>query len=189
MNAPLDLKMDKETFLQWVQHQEGKWELIGRRPVMQQNPKRVHGDIARNLDDALRNRLDRKVWTVRRGDISVEVGEETRLPDVMVEPAGLPPDGLTTDAPIFICEVLSPSSIRTDFRDKPTLYFTIASLKAYIVLSQSEPYAWVWQRGVEPPFSFPNEPQELDGIGSVLTLAHWGIAIPLTEIYEGIAWR
>jgi Uma2 family endonuclease len=189
MNAPLDLKMDKATFLRWVQHQEGRWELIGGRPVMQQNPKRVHGDIARNLDDALRKRLDRTVWSVRRGDISVEAGEETRLPDVMVEPAGLPPDGLTTDAPVFIGEVLSPSSSRIDFRDKPALYFTIGSLEAYVVLSQSEPYAWVWQRGAETPRGFPNEPQELDGIDSVLTLAHWGFAMPLAEIYAGIVWR
>ena len=189
MNAPLDLKMDKVSFLGWVQHQEGKWELIGGRPVMQQNPKRVHGDVARNLDDALRKRLDRKVWSVRRGDISVEVGEETRLPDVMVEPAGLPSDELTTDAPAFICEVLSPSSMRTDFRDKPALYFTIASLEAYVVLSQSEPYAWVWQRGTQAPRPFPDQPDELDGPDRVLTLAHWGFAIPLAEIYEGIVWR
>ena len=189
MNAPLDLKMDKATFLRWVQHQEGRWELVGGRPVLQQNPKRVHGDIARNLDDALRHRLDRKVWSVRRGDISVELGEETRLPDVMVEPAGLPPDGLTTDAPAFICEVLSPSSTRIDFRDKPALYFKIASLEAYVVLSQSEPYAWLWQRGKEGPRAFPEAPQELDGLDSTLALEHLALAIPLAEIYADIAWR
>ena len=49
MNAPLDLRMDKATFLRWVQHQQGRWELIGGRPVMQQSPKRVHGSIARNF--------------------------------------------------------------------------------------------------------------------------------------------
>ena len=35
MNAPLDLKMDKASFLRWASHQEGKYELVGGRPVMQ----------------------------------------------------------------------------------------------------------------------------------------------------------
>lgn len=189
MNAPLDIRMDKTTFLRWVQHQEGRWELVRGKPIMQQNPKRVHGNIARNLDDALRKRLDRQVWSVRRGDISVEVGEETRLPDVMVEPAGLPPDGLTTAEPVFICEVLSPSSTRNDFHDKPALYFTIPSLEAYVVLSQNEPYAWLWQRGKDGQRAFPDTPQELEGRDSTLMLEHLALAVPLAEIYADIVWR
>ena len=188
MNAPLDIKMDKATFLRWGQHQEGRWELVGGRPVMQQNPTRRHGDIASNFRDCLRKRLDRSIWSVRSGDIAVEIGEETRLPDVMVEPAGLPGQALTTDQPVLICEVLSPSSMTSDFRDKPAQYFRLPSLEVYVVLSQHEPYAWVWQRPADGDRKFPAEPQEIDDPKGSLGLAHLGLSIPLSEVYDGITW-
>lgn len=188
MNAPLDIRMDKVTFLRWGQHQEGRWELVGGRPVMQQNPTRVHGDIASNFRDALRKRLDRRSWSVRSGDIAVDIGEETRLPDVLVEPAGQPPRGLTTDVPALICEVLSPSSMTTDFRDKPAQYFTLPSLEAYVVLSQNEPYAWVWQRETVGDRRFPEAPEELDDPAKAIELRHLALSLPLAEIYDGIVW-
>ena len=101
----------------------------------------------------------------------------------------MPPDGLTTDAPALICEVLSPSSIRTDFRDKPALYFTIPALEAYVVLSQSEPYAWLWQRGADGPREFPKTPQEVYDLDGSIVLAHLDVTMPLADIYEGIVWR
>lgn len=188
MNAPLDIIMDKATFLRWAQHREGRWELVGGRPVMQQNPTRVHGNIARNLERVLIKRLDPARWDVRRGDISVDLGAETRLPDLLVEPAGLPLDGLTTTAPVLIAEVLSPSSMTTDFRDKPTQYFKLPTLEAYVVLSQTEPYAWVWQRTIDGDRRFPDAPQEIDDPNETLVLAHLGQSVPLAEIYDGIAW-
>jgi Uma2 family endonuclease len=188
MNAPLDLRMDKKTFLRWAQSQEGRYELIGGRVVVQQSPSRRHGYIARNIDDSLRQRLDGKKWSVLRGDISVEYGEETRVPDVLVEPAGLPEDLNVTDQPVLLAEVLSPSSMQTDFNAKPNLYFQIPSLEIYIVASQDRPYLWVWQRSPDAARAFPELAVEFDTLTAIVDLAHFGITLPLAEIYRGIAF-
>lgn len=188
MNAPLDLRMDKKTFLRWVQSQEGRYELIGGRVVMQHSPSRRHGYIARNIDDALRQRLDGKQWSVLRGDISVEYGEETRVPDVLVEPAGLPEDLNVTDQPVLLAEVLSPSSMQADFHAKPNLYFQIPSLEIYIVASQDRAYLWVWQRSKEGTRAFPDLAVEFDSLEAAVDLTHFGITLPVAEVYRGVTF-
>ena len=186
MNAPLDLKMDKATFLRWASHQEGRYELVEGNPVLQETATRDHGSIAKNIERALDARLDLDLWNVRRGDLSVAIGEETRVPDVMVEPAGLDGKANISDSPVLIVEVLSPSSVYTDLNAKPPLYFQIDLLEAYIVASQDVPYLWVWQRSRDAARVFPDKPDEIDDPGQSLVLTHLGITIPLAEIYRGI---
>lgn len=189
MNAPLDVKMDKATFLRWASHQEGKYELVGGRPVLQQSPSRNHGDIAKNIERFLDASMDRKRWASRRGDLSVEIGEETRIPDVLVEPVGLDGRANTTDVPVLIVEVLSPSSVRDDMNAKPPLYFQIPSLEAYVVVSQDAPYAWVWQRSQDMARVFPEKPDEIDDPATSIKLAHLGVELPMEEIYRRIFGR
>ncbi len=188
MNAPLDLRMDKTTFLRWVQSQEGRYELIGGRVVVQQTPTRRHWRVSKNLEQALEHRLDLSLWTSLRGDISVEYGEETRVPDVLVEPAGLPEDLNATDQPVLLAEILSPSSMQADFHAKPNLYFQIPSLEIYIVASQDRPYLWVWQRSKAASRAFPDVAEEFDSLAATFDLAHFGISLPVAEIYRGMAF-
>jgi Uma2 family endonuclease len=186
MNSPLDLKMDKATFLRWASHQEGKYELVEGRPIMQQTPTRDHRSIAKNFERALDARLDLDVWVVGRGDLSVEIGQETRVPDVMVEPAGLDGRAIVTDQPVLLIEVLSPYSVHNDMNAKPALYFQIPSLEAYIVASQDLPYVWVWQRSQDAARVFPDKPDEIDDPKAAILLNHLATTIPLAEIYSGI---
>lgn len=188
MNAPIDLRMDKKTFLRWVQSQEGRYELIGGRVVMQQTPSRGQGRISKNLERALELQLDVNKWLVLRGDISVEFGEETRVPDVLVEPAGLPDELNVTDRPVLLAEILSPSSMQVDFHAKPNLYFQIPSLEIYIVASQDKPYLWIWQRSRDAARAFPDMAVELDSLAANVALEYFGIKLPLAEIYRGIAF-
>jgi Uma2 family endonuclease len=186
MNAPLDLKMDKATFLRWASHQEGKYELVQGRPVMQETANRGHKRIAKNIERALDARLETNVWETNRGDLSAEIGDETRVPDVMVEPAGLDNRDNATNVAVLIVEVLSPSSTHNDMNVKPALYFKISSLEVYIVASQDTPYLWVWQRSQDSARTVPDKPLEIDDPAASVELAHLGIALPLAEIYRGV---
>ena len=196
MNAPLDLKLDKAAFLHWVEGREGRWELVGGRPVMQDTGNRRHSDIAEDFADALRSRLAREIWRIRRGNLSVAVGEETRVPDVMVEPRGLAPRSLVSADAVLLCEVLSPSSFDRDFKAKRELYFKLASLRAYVVLSQDSPAAWVWQRpgrvdagsGLDPA-AFPTEAEHFEGMDAAVRLEHLGMTMPLSEVYGDVVWE
>jgi Uma2 family endonuclease len=103
-------------------------------------------------------------------------------PDVLVE--RVHPDGkaLSTDEPVLLVEVLSPSSVGTDMVAKLAEYTSLPSLEAYIVASQEEPICWIWQRTGEAR-SFAQKPAGRD---KSIEIAALGIALPMGEIYRGI---
>lgn len=133
---------------------------------------------------ALDARLDPEQWLVGAADLAVEIGEQIRYPDVLVEKAGGASKGLSAEYPIILVEVLSVSSPALDLRIKPAEYTSLPSLEAYIVASQDEPICWVWQR--EQSSGFPRDPAEVKGREAVIVLNARGISLPLAEIYRGI---
>lgn len=186
MNAPLDLRMDKATFLRWVQTQEGRYELIGGQVVMQDTGTRDHSDVIMAFYDTLRPRLSRSDWMISTGQLSIEIGDEVRVADVLVEPAGRNRKATSTEEAVLLVEVLSPSSARPDFGAKRALYQSLPSLEVYIVASQDEPRVWLWQRSRDAARSFPSEAQEIDELASPIELAHFGVAFTLGELYANL---
>jgi Uma2 family endonuclease len=186
MNAPLDLRMDKATFLRWMQTQQGRYELVEGRVVMQDTGTRGHSSIGLAFYDALRPRLDRKIWTIHVGQLSVEIGNDVRVADVMVEPTGLARDATACDTPILLVEVVSPSSEGQDFNSKRHLYQSLPSLEAYIIASQDEPRLWVWQRNDDAPRDFPEQAIEISDPAETISLRHLNVAFTLNEIYGHI---
>jgi Uma2 family endonuclease len=114
---------------------------------MMAGASRAHAHIIKNLLTALDRRLDPSRWLVL-ADFGVDVGPDTlRYPDILVEDAGADPKSFTTASPVFVAEVLSPSTTTVDLGDKAAEYLKLASLAIHVVLSQDEPKAWVWVRG------------------------------------------
>jgi Uma2 family endonuclease len=185
MNAPLGLKLDKRAFLQWVQKQERRYELKDGEVIMHPGVSRKHFTLVGRLVVAFSNRLDPDAWNVGPTDFAVEIGPDIRYPDVLVERVN--PDGaaLSTDAPIVLVEVLSPSSVGTDMTAKLAEYTSLPSLEAYVVASQDEPICWVWQRSREDR-SFPKTPEEIAGRDRAIAIAALGVSLPMSEIYRGI---
>lgn len=187
MNAPLDLAMDKATFLAWVQTQERRYDWVRGRAVMQQGGTRQHSTIATRFTVALVNRLDAEIWQVHGTELAVDLGDEYRFPDVMVERAGGEGKALSTEEPVVLIEVLSPSSVVTDISIKPPLYMALVSLEAYVVASQDEARVWAWQREAEAQRrGFPKEPEMVSGLDANLALRALGVDVPLAEIYRGL---
>ena len=183
MNAPLDLRMDKATFLHWMQTQRRRYELIEGRVVMQDTGTRGHSSIGLALYDISRPRLDRMAWTVHVGQLSVEIGDDVRVADVMVEPAGLAREAVPSDKPVLLVEVVSPSSTGQDFDTKRLLYQSPATLEAYIIASQDEPRLWIWQRTGDGARDFPETAVEIENRDRQVHLRHLNMIFTLGEIY------
>lgn len=193
MNAPLNapanthvgLKLDKRAFLQWVQKQERRYELKDGEVIMHPGVSRNHYKLVGRFVIELGSRLDPDRWNVGPTDFAVEIGPDIRYPDIVVE--RVHPDGaaLSTDAPIVLVEVLSPSSVGTDMVEKLAEYTSLPSLEAYIVASQDAPICWVWQRRGEAR-TFPDKPEEIAGRDTAIEIATFGISLPMSEIYRGI---
>lgn len=186
MNAPLDLRMDKATFLRWVQTQEGRYELVGGQVVMQDTGTEYHSDVALAFYDLLRPRLPRTQWAISTGQLAVEIGEEVRVADVMVKPSGTDRRKTASDCAVMLVEVVSPSSEALDFGNKRALYQSLPSLEVYIVASQDEPRIWVWQRSRDALRAFPNDAREIAERPARIELAHFGIDFTLGELYANV---
>lgn len=185
MNAPLGLKLDKTAFLQWVQRQEGRFELKDGQVVMHPGGSRRHAMVIGRFVAVLSDRLDPDTWAVYPTDFAIEIGPDIRYPDVVVERMHGEGSALSTETPTLLVEVLSPSSVGTDMTAKLAEYTSLPSLEAYIVASQDEPICWVWQRAGEGR-AFPQTPQEVAGRESVIEIGALRLSLPLGGIYRGI---
>lgn len=184
MNVQPNLRMDKSEFLAWVQAQEGRYELVDRRVVMMTGGSRGHGISVRRLANALEKRLDSNRWAVVTSDFGVDIGSDTvRYPDVVVDVAGGRFQDLTATAPVLVAEVLSPSSLTSDLRDKAVEYLRLPSLTAYLVLAQDEAKVRAWLRAGA---GFPSSPDVAVGQDAIIEIAALGISLPLSEIYSDI---
>ena len=182
MNILLPARMDKPSFLAWLQGREGRYELVGGRVLMMTGGTMAHGLIAGNVFQMLRARLDRKIWAVLT-EFGVDVGPGSiRYPDVVVvDRRGTKAKDLTTTAPVFIVEVLSPSTSAIDLRDKAAEYLGISSVAAYLILSQDEVKAWVYAKGADYL-----RPHVVDGKGDSIGVPALGIDLPLSEIHADV---
>jgi Uma2 family endonuclease len=184
--ATYSAHMDTAAFFAWLRTREGgRYELKNGEIVVHAGSTIRHARLSAKFVVALANRLDADAWAVATSDAAIQIGEDIRYPDVVVE--RLVNDGSTpsTRTPTLLIEVLSPSSVGRDMREKLAEYVSLPSLEAYIVASQDEPIVWVWQRG-ETSREFPAEPTEIAGREREITLDALGIALPLAEIYRGL---
>ena len=188
MNSPLDLHLGKQAFLIWAEGREGHFELKGNRVVMMAGGTKGHARLIQRIAMALAMRLDPSVWSVTANDLAVEIGEDIRYPDIIVEPMDNANSALSTDHPVFVAEVVSPSSLALDLNVKAAEYMSLPSLEAYLVVAQDEARMWLWQRPAVGNVSrgFPKQPLELTGLEARFAIAALALEIPLAEIYAGI---
>jgi Uma2 family endonuclease len=180
-------KIDRAAFLLYAAaHPELRLELEKGRIVQQMTGGTLrHALIARRISQIIEQQLDGAHWRVVM-DRGVGVGESSRYPDVVVEPADEPLDSLETERPEVIFEVLSPSTTSIDLNVKPAEYRAIDTLSAYVVASQDEPAVLLWQRDAAD--RFPDLGVEISGFDQIASIRCCGrvLNLSLAEIYRGL---
>ena len=185
MNVQLPIHMDKPAFLAWVQGREERYELANGRVVMMVGASRGHAIIVSNLLVALRTQLDPKQWSVI-ADFGVDAGPATlRYPDIMVERVGGSAGEYTSEAPVLLAEVLSPTTAEIDLGDKAAEYLHLPSLVAYLVFAHNEPKAYIWRR--DAAGAFTPAPQVIFGGDEIVRVDSLALALPLRGISAGVA--
>lgn len=185
-NTPAyEAPMTKAQFLRWVQGRDGRFELKNGRVVMQAGGTKPRGWICVNFIPALNNLLSPAEWATGNTDIAVEVGDEVRYPDVPVERCRDDGLALSTDRPVVLVEIFSPSSVATDMNLKLAEYTSPPSLGAYIVASQDEPICRVWQRTGDTRAS-PDRPEEIKGRAAATDIPALAVPLPLAQVYRGV---
>jgi Uma2 family endonuclease len=114
MNANALIKVDKATFFKFARSHQGRCEFVRGRIMMQAGGSRRHAMIAKRFLVLLNSQLDATRWETLGSDLAIDVGDTVRYPDVLVEPVTDDFDGLATQQPALVIEVLSPSSEERD---------------------------------------------------------------------------
>ena len=185
MNVQSKYPTTPDEFLRWNEGREGKREFVNGRVVeMMINVTRNHVRIATNLILALAKRLDRTAYDVGSADFGVRTPDGVRYPDISVDRRTEASTGtdLAATAPVFLAEILSPSSFGRDFVEKLRDYEGVESLRHYAVFSHEEARAWLWTRSTTGSL---DGPVEIVG-GEALNLSALQIQIMLADVYFGL---
>jgi len=183
MNSPLHLHFTRDAFLDWVERQEGRFELKDGKVVTVTGGTVPHAKLIFAIALAIGRRIDRKKWDVTTADLAIEIEDDIRFPDIVIKPRIKGETGRIGRNPIILFEVLSPSSVGTDMVAKAAEYLSLPSLQTYVVASQDVPRMWVWTRSPETG-RFPRIPDEIEGMAANLALPALGLSLPLAELYE-----
>jgi Uma2 family endonuclease len=183
-----DIPTEPEAFLLWSsqrKREEGKFELSrGRVRRTEPYATRAHARVCTNIFRELARSLDDELFDVGLSGFGVRTPVGIRTPDVLVDAVNADLTQFATATPVFIAEVLSPSTTGTDFTEKLHEYTAIAFLQTYLICSQDEPRAWVWAR--QSDGAWPRLPTELAGREGAISLGGLGIELSMAAIFRGI---
>ncbi len=133
-----DIPTDPDAFLRWGtkldRHHPYKYELSnGKVSRMMIHVSRAHARVTTNLLAELLGKLDRTKFEAGAAEFGVRTADGIRYPDIFVDRTSTDLTGLACEAPIFIVEVLSPSTAGRDFTEKLEEYTTIPSVQTYLI--------------------------------------------------------
>ena len=180
MNVALRKPMSFDEFLAWEREQELRYEFDGIQPVAMTGGTIEHSEIATNVVEALRLRLQGRPCRAFRGDLKILVAGRVRYPDAVVTCTPVPRGTDIIPEPVVVFEVLSASTAGTDRIEKNEEYRLTPSIQHYVMLEQGSQAATVFSRAGG------------DWIGRVLlgdvvlAFPEIGVELPLAEAYAGI---
>jgi Uma2 family endonuclease len=150
---------------------------------------RQHALITANVSGEARQALKGKPCNVYSGDLRMGISRHAHYsyPDLSIvcgKPAYDPEDKNESTAtnPTVVIEVLSPSTEKYDRSEKFLNYLRLASLREYVLVSQSSPRVESYRRRDDGQWLFSC----VDGLDASLRIEAVDVSIPLSEVYRGV---
>jgi Uma2 family endonuclease len=183
VHTAIKLPSTPDEFLHWNKDRDGKREFVeGRIIEMMNNVSLAHALLASRVLFQIMRQIDGARFVAVSADFAMKTNRGIRYPDIFL--MNLPENlkMLSTEQPLLIAEILSPTTMASDFGAKALEYQAFDSLKHYLILAQDECRLWLWSRGDDGSWA---EPVVLE-TGEV-ELSAFGISIDLAALYAGIA--
>lgn len=177
MNVIARPKMSVEDFLAWEQEQEFRNEFDGETIIPMNGESRQHNRLSQRLNMLLAAQIDLTRFEIITAGVQFRVGNTVRYPDLMVAP--LPSDVLSHVLdPVFVLEVISPSSVKQDTVVKPLQYQACPALQHYLFVQQTRAEGTVWHRHGDGWKKTPVS------AGSQIALGAIGADVRLDDLYS-----
>lgn len=178
--------MSVDAFFAWQDAQAERYELVAGVPVrMMAGARNVHDDIVVNVLALLRAALRGTGCRPFTGDGSVEtLPGQIRRPDVGVDCGPRDPDALKAAEPRVVVEVLSPSTRDFDAFEKVAEYRTLRTLDHILLIEPNAAEIRLWSRDADRTWV----EARILGLDGLVALTALGIALPASEIYDGVTF-
>ena len=128
-----------EEYLRLEKTSEIRHEYVGGYRYAMTGASRRHNRIIFNLASLIVDAADGQGCEVYSSDVKVQVSDRVIFyPDLLVTCDPQDVDAYISHSPCLVVEVLSPSTTRTDRREKFLTYVRIPTLRAYLIVHQDK---------------------------------------------------
>ena len=178
------IRMSPEQYLEFDAASPIRHEYVAGDVFAMSGPSKRHNAIAINFivsfSQHLRGGPCRPYMAEVKTRIRVNHDEFYYYPDVMVVCGSASADSHYVEDPKLVIEVLSPSTERTDRREKALNYRQLPSLEEYVLVAQDTPEVLLHRR------SGDWLPQRCNTLEEVVQFSSIGLSLTLAQIYEGV---
>jgi Uma2 family endonuclease len=185
MAEPAIRGMTVDEFLRWEDGTDTRYELVDGVVVAMAPPAPAHGFLAARLciaiGSALRSRPPCMVQ-IEAGVARPGRDDTYYVADLAVTCNPPPPDEPVIGEPLLIVEVLSPTTASHDRQRKVADYRQIASVQEILLIDSQTVFAEVLRRNGDQWIT-----EIVQGPAATLFLSSIPLAIPMAELYDGIA--
>lgn len=179
-------RMSAEEFLEWGLHQELRYELVDGVPVAMAGAKQQHDRIVASALGMLYNLLRGHKCRQFTADLAVRIpAGNIRRPDAGIDCGVFDRDATTAATPLFVLEVLSPSTRDFDMFGKLEEYKTVPTLAHIVIVDPDTPQVFHWSRSDYEPWRH----ELLEGLEAIIQLPEVEGMMDLSNLYEGLTLR
>ncbi len=172
-------------YLAWEERQEFKHEYIDGEIIEMTGGTLKHTRIKTNIGGTLYALLDFSIYVLCNSDMRVRVSPTRYVyPDFSVvrgEPRMEDEKELSLLNPVFVVEVISPSSETRDRVDKLDFYFDVPSIEAYLIVDPDRLRAELFTRA-EDGWRL----RLFTSADDVIPLTMLNCDLPLAQVYRGL---
>ena len=184
MNLAVRKPMSLAEFLEWEDRQELRYEFDGVEPSAMTGGTSLMPQFRETSRWRSEEGSGGKPCRFYGSDLKIRVADNhIRYPDGMVVCSRVDPAAKVVHDPVVIFEVLSPSTAAKDRIVKAREYQATPSVKRYVMLEQERIGATVLVRAQDGWSALILKDDD------TLDMPEIGLAIPLAEFYEGLAFE
>ena len=184
MAEPAVKRMTVDEFLHWEDGTDTRYELVDGFVVAMAPPARPHRLLAIRLGGAIDAALRSRRPCAAESEAGVARPDRADLcfiADIAVSCDPAHGDEQLIPNPILIVEILSPSTNAFDRNVKVPEYRQIPSVQEILLLDSESTFAEILRRDGERWIT-----EIVQGTGATLSLVSVPLAVPMSELYEGI---
>lgn len=185
MAEPATSLMSVEEFFAWQERQDELYELVDGRPVPRAmtGATQRHDRVVVNAIAAFHAKLRGGPCRPMTADVATRTRDwRVRRPDMTVDCDPMNGGSVTSNEPVLILEVLSPSTERIDTLVKVDEYKALSSLRYILFAEPGAAHVLLYARGGDGAWT------DLDhtGLDTTIELPAIECSISLAELYEDV---